>query len=186
MRMIEKRLFIAMLMVVMTALTIASASATLNVEIEDIITHPIGENLTINPYVYDENGVSVTSPNCTYTLDDLETTNPLTNLSAGDHELRVYCHNTTAGGVATDTFEVVRVTPFGLWTEPSDWTFPIIYLVLTILLITLALLYTSSIMGVLGSLMLVFSYFMVGATAPLLFTPLLIVGLLLTFRFATL
>lgn len=90
------------------------------------------------------------------------------------------------GGYMQIDFEVVETTAFGIWEEPEDWTFPVIYLILTFVIIMIGLAYTSSLLGVLGSVMLIMAYFLVGATSPILFTPLLIVGFLLAFKFATL
>ena len=110
----------------------------------------------------------------------------------GKYSLLIWCValDDSKGGFKQTYFvveeEQIHIGVFGLWKPVEDWTFPVIYLLITILLIILALNYDSSILGVLGSIMLIFSYFLVGATSPVLFTPLLIVGFLLAFRFATL
>jgi len=112
--------------------------------------------------------------------------------TAGEYSLLVWCEaiDNSKGGFKQIYFDVeeeeIDIGVFGLWKPVEDWTFPIIYLVLTIILLIFAISYESSLMGVLGSVMLIFAYFLVGATSPILFTPLLIVGFLLAFKFATL
>ena len=111
--------------------------------------------------------------------------------TAGEYSLLVWCEATdnSKGGFKQIYFDVeeeqIHIGVFGLWKPVTDWTFPVIYLLLTIILIGVALSYESGLLGVLGSIMLIFSYFIVGATSPILFTPILIVGFLLAFRFAT-
>ena len=90
------------------------------------------------------------------------------------------------GGYMQINFNVVEETTFGVWEEPDNWTFPIIFLVLSFIFIMFGLVYTSSIIGVFGSIMLILSYFVIGGTAPLLLAPLLIIGLLLAFKFGSL
>jgi len=97
--------------------------------------------------------------------------------------------NVTEGGFKTFGFVVEEPAPRVLgfeWKTPTNWTFPIIFFALTFILLGVAFAYESSILGVLGSIMLIFSYFLVGAASPILLTPLLIVGFLLAFKFATL
>lgn len=108
--------------------------------------------------------------------------------NTGTYKAEFWCQDAlgTKGGYTSETFEVAEETTFGLWKPVDDWTFPVIYLILTFILIGVALAYESALFGVLGSIMLIMSYFIVGATSPVLFAPLLIVGFLLAFKFATL
>jgi len=111
---------------------------------------------------------------------------------AGTFSLLVWCESVAEdqGGFKQIFFDVeeeeISIGAFGLWKPVEDWTFPVIYLILTFIILAIALAYESQLLGVLGSIMLIMAYLIVGATAPLLFTPLLIIGFLLAFKFATL
>ena len=111
---------------------------------------------------------------------------------AGTFSLLVWCEavDNSKGGFKQIYFEVeeelVQIGALGLWKPVEDWTFPAIYLLIIVVLLALAFAYESQMLGVLGSIMLIMSYFIVGATSPILFAPLLIVGFLLAFKFATL
>lgn len=157
----------------------------LDISIPDIDIIIQGDNLTLAPYVYDESGLLINAP-CNYKLNNVVISNNTQMNTTGDFKLDVWCVTNISGGHYTDNFIVSKETTFGIWAEPTDWTFPIIYLTLTFILIGFALAYGSSILGVLGSIMLIMSYFLIGATSPILFAPLLIVGFLLAFKFATL
>lgn len=169
--------------------------------------HVKGENLTLHSGVYDaKTGVKLEDANCSlqivryepletvYEKTDFAYVNDTTEIdgdvlnTTGEHKAEFWCHNddSTKGGFVATHFDVVEETAFGFWSEPDDWTFPIVYLLLTVLLIGFAFANESSLLGVLGGLMLIFSYFLIGATSPILFTPLLIVGIILTFKFASL
>lgn len=90
-----------------------------------------------------------------------------------------------------NTFEVIEDTTsigsgqFELWTCPTNWTFPILYLIISAAIIIVGFNFESSIIGILGSLMLMMSYFFIGACSPVVLSPLAIIGLLLTLKFAT-
>jgi len=153
------------------------------------------ETASCEYHLYDENSSYTHLDKGTLDYDDpdFETYIAAGNFSQpGEFSLLVWCEaiDNSKGGFKQIFFvveeEEISIGVFGLWKPVEDWTFPVIYLLITILLIILALNYDSSILGVLGSIMLIFSYFLVGATSPVLFTPLLIVGFLLAFRFATL
>lgn len=169
----------------------------------------VNSNFTFNFNIFDkETGVLTDNATCYYNLyqndifDDGVYSSAVTqdifkyqitkNINkSGSYILGIRCDNkhsniTTKGAFTKIEFDVSEVTAFGIWKEPDSWAFPIIYMVITAIIILLALVYTSSIIGVLGSVMIIFLYFLIGATSPLLFLPLLIVGLLLTFKFATL
>jgi len=179
------KILLGILMLLMLLFVLGVALATpLEIGIKDIDYIKIGDNLSINPYVYDETGLLIEA-NCNYKLNNIIIgNNTLMNIT-GEFTLDVWCNTSTTGGYYTDDFIVTEETSLGLWTPVTDWTFPIIYLVITIIIILLGLIYTSSIVGVFGSVMLILSYFMIGATSPLLLAPLLIIGLLLTFKFAS-
>jgi len=132
-----------------------------------------------NPYVVYDNG-NISPAGDGYTI------NSTTGNVAGDYNMGVKCNDGTIGAYSLYALSLSEETTFGFWKPVEDWTFPIIYLVLTIILLIFAISYESSLMGVLGSVMLIMAYFIVGATSPILFTPLLIVGFLLAFKFATL
>ena len=174
----------------------------LTIDINNVDFHVIDTPLYFYGYIYDSgSGLLVENATCEIDLHygaakteifDLETnfSSPVTmNASlfnvTGVYQTDVYCEEGLRGGFTTITFDVVPETRFGLWTPVEDWTFPIVYLVITFLIIMFAIAYEASIVGVLGSLMLIFSYFIVGATSPILFTPLLIIGFLLAFKFGT-
>jgi len=178
----------------------------LTLTLEDFVTHVKGEPLTLHSGIYDtKTGVKLDDANCSlqivryepletiyeetdYTyVNDTTTINGSVLNTTGEHKAEFWCHNndSTKGGFTSVHFDVVEETTFGLWHEPTDWTFPIVYLLITAFLIWLSLTYQSGLLGVLSGLMLIFSYFLIGATSPILFTPLIIVGFLLTFKFAT-
>jgi len=172
----------------------------LTIDINNVDTHVIDNPLYFYAYVYDTaSGLLVENATCEidlhYGVAKTEIYDLTTNFSlpvtmnaslTGVYQSDVYCEEGLRGGFTTITFDVVEETKFGLWTPIEDWTFPIVYFILTLILLIFAVTYESSFMGVLGSLMLIMSYFIVGATSPILFTPLLIVGFLLAFKFATL
>ena len=172
------------------------------IDINNVDLQPIDTPLVLYGYIYDAgSGLLVVNATCEvdlhYGLEKTEIFNVETNFSSpltinstlfnvtGIYQSDIYCEEGLRGGFTAINFEVVEETIFGFWTPVTDWTFPIIYLILTFILIGFAVVYESSIIGVLGSLMLIFSYFLIGASAPLLFTPLLIIGCLLAFKFAT-
>ena len=182
------KLIIPMLMFLI-ALTMVSA--TLNIQDTNFVADG---NLTYTYITFDSNGLLVESTcnwelfssGIMYAYGDGVVEIPIDD---GTYTMNVYCdYNSTEGGYKSFDFVVEQNTPiiFGLeWKAPTNWTFPILYFILTIIIIALALSYESSLIGVLGSIMLMFSYFLVGATSPILFTPLLIIGFLLMFRFGT-
>jgi hypothetical protein len=177
------KIFGIMFAMMLLVLTFVSATP-LEIGVPDIEYITQGDNLTLNPYVYDDTGLLVVAP-CNYKLnDEVIGANTLMN-TTGEFTLDVWCSTNEIGGYYTDDFIVTKETKFGLWTPVEDWTFPIVYLVITFLIIMFAIAYEASIVGVLGSLMLIFSYFLVGARSPILFTPLLIIGFLLAFKFGT-
>jgi len=111
---------------------------------------------------------------------------------AGTFSLLVWCESVAEdqGGFKQIYFEVeeeqIQIGAFGLWKPVTDWTFPAIYLIIVFIILAIALAYESQMLGVLGSIMLIMAYIIVGATSPILFAPLLIIGFLLAFKFATL
>ena len=175
----------------------------LTIRMNDFDDHPLNNPLYLYGYVYDSSTGVLVNSTCKIDLhygDTLEeifevenvTTNHYTiNESyfnkTGYYQSDIYCSTLDGlqGGFNQVGFVVSEETKFGLWKPVEDWTFPVIYLIIAVLIIILALNYDSSILGVLGSVMIIFSYFIIGATSPILFTPLLIVGFLLAFRFAT-
>jgi len=183
------KLFLMMFAMVLLVTTMVSANI-------DITEHHrvVNENLSFEYHTFDENGYMIAPSLCTWNLyqDDVlyeDGEDAILNvpLDYGNYQLNIYCEDNATGGFATfDDISRDRETRFGLWKPVEDWTFPGIYLLLTIILLALAFSYESSLLGVLGSVMLIMSYFIVGATSPILFTPLLIVGFLLAFKFATL
>jgi membrane-bound ClpP family serine protease len=178
--MMNNKLFGIMMAMLLLVVTMVSATG-LDIEVD--YEKDYLYNTTINPtiFAWDENGLLAENITCeyNYNLTELQTT-------IGTHDVRVYCYNETVGGSTTFSFDVAEKTAFGIWKPVDNWTFPIIYLVLTILLLILAFAYESQMMGVLGSIMLIMAYFIIGATSPILFAPVLIVGFLLAFKFATL
>ena len=176
----------------------------LTLDLEEFEYHEINGNLTLFHRVYNtKTGVEIVNGTCnskilikqpyelivdeSYTYDEDVTTINSTNFDTpGTYTIQWSCsdEDNKNGGYLTFDFEVVENTTFGMWTPVTDWTFPIIYLVITFIIIMVGLIYTSSIIGVLGSVMLMLSYFMIGATSPLLLSPLLIIGLLLAFKFS--
>jgi hypothetical protein len=105
--------------------------------------------------------------------------------ATSDYALRIKCNTTALGGYAIYEFTSSEETNFGLWKPIEDWTFPSIYLIICFVLIMIGLIYSSSFVGIMGSIMLFLSYFIIGATAPILFVPILIIGLLLAVKFGT-
>lgn len=114
----------------------------------------------------------------------------------GEYGLNIRCNTTQTidgaevekGGYSRYDFKVrdiIQTSTKGkiIWTCPVDWTFPIIYMVLTLLVIIGALAFNSDIIGILGGIMLTFSYLFIGSCSPLLLSPVLVIGLLLTLRF---
>jgi len=189
-------------------------SEGLTITLADWDYHFIDTNLTLHSHIYDSRTgimLGIDEANCTIDIHKLtdvgyehlfemnslyqgEMTLPSTLFNeTGSYNFDLSCFDVdtaTMGGFRSINYDVVEddisIGVFGLWEEPDDWTFPIIYLILTFVLIGFALAYQSSVMGVLGSIMLIMAYFIVGATSPILFAPLLIVGFLLAFKFATL
>jgi hypothetical protein len=164
----------------------------------DIVgTYSTEGNFTYDYSVYYDG--LLTTPSCDWSVGNITGTGLVNvNLPNNDYVFNMYCtesivgfdehgevNNVTEGGYTSFSFTKASMTVFGLWKPVEDWTFPVIYLIITLLLILFAIVYESSFMGVLGSLMLVFSYFLIGATSPILFAPLLIVGVLLMVRFSS-
>jgi len=155
---------------------------------------PIDNNATCEYHLYSEETsfTHLDKGTLDYDAPDFETYIDAGNFTyAGKYSLLIWCvaDDNSKGGfkqIYVDVAEKeIPIGAFGLWKPVDDWTFPIFYFVLTAVIILLGLAYTSSIMGILGSIMLIFAYFLVGATAPLLFSPLIIIGVLLGFKFAT-
>lgn len=72
-----------------------------------------------------------------------------------------------------------------MWTCPVDWTFPILFMIITLILISVGITQQSMIFGILGSIMLLASYLYIGACSPLFLSPLLIISILLMIKFAS-
>jgi hypothetical protein len=189
-------------------------SEGLVITLNDWDTHIVNTNLTLHSHIYDaRTGVllGIDEANCTIDIHKLtdfgyEHLFEMNNLYKGEMTLSSTLFNETGsynfdlscfdvdtearGGFVSIDYDVVEddieIGVFGLWKPVDNWTFPIVYLIITFILIMFAVAYESSILGVLGSIMLIMSYFIVGATSPILFTPLLIVGFLMAFKFATL
>ena len=112
--------------------------------------------------------------------------------TAGEYSLLVWCEaiDNSKGRFKQIYFDVeeeeINIGALGLWKPVEDWTFPSIYLILVFIILAIAFAYESQMLGVLGSVMLIMAYFVVGATSPILFAPMLIIGFLLAFKFATL
>ena len=204
-------IMIAMLLLVVTMVSAVKPSDPvtfaegLTIDINDVDDQPLNTPLYLYGYVYDSaTGVLVTNATCGVDLHygiekteifdittDFQTTvtmNATLFNQTGIYQSDIYCESTDGlqGGFTTISFEVNEETRFGIWKPVEDWTFPAIYLIIVFILLAIALAYESQMLGVLGSVMLIMAYFLVGATSPILFTPLLIVGFLLAFKFATL
>ena len=188
------------ILLLMIGLVSAVSPTGLVIDINDIDYHTLDTELILYGYIYDAGtGVIVDNATCEVLLhyDKVEIFEVETNFSenlhmnetlfnkTGMYQIDVYCEDAERGGFSKLVFQIVPETRFGLWTPVEDWTFPIIYLILTLVFILIGINYSAPIIGVLGSLMLIFSYFLIGATSPILFTPLLIVGFLFAFKFAT-
>jgi len=111
--------------------------------------------------------------------------------NAGTYSLLVWCEavDNSKGGFKQIYFDVaeeeISIGAFGFWKPVENWTFPIVYLSLIALLLILAFVYQSQLVGVFASIMLIMAYFLIGATSPILFTPILIIGIFLAFRFGS-
>lgn len=167
----------------MLLLLVTMASAELDI----VGVYDTDGNFTFDYAVYDD-GVLVNAT-CNWEVGNLSGTGVVNQrLPDDNYHYKMYCtHNSgnvTTGGYTSYDFTIYPSTIFGGWKPVENWTYPVIYLLLTILLILFAFTYESSLLGVLGSLMLMFSYFIIGATSPILFAPLLIVGFLLSIRFS--
>ncbi len=178
----------------------------LTLTLDDFDYHIVDTNLTLHSGIYDTlSGVKYTEANCSVDILLLE---PFTEIylnenfdydiststfdsgnftETGSYKMEFWCvlPDGSKGGFTSVNFDVVENTNFGFWTPVTDWTFPIVYLIITFILIFMALIYNSSVIGVFGSIMLILSYFIIGATSPLLFAPLLIIGLLLAIKFGS-
>lgn len=115
----------------------------------------------------------------------------------GMYGLNIRCNTTQIidgnevekGGFAKYEFEVrdyfsTRDENTILWTCPNDWTFPIVFMIITLIMLSVAFTQNSMIFGILGSIMTIVTYLYIGACSPLFLTPILIVGLLMMFKFA--
>lgn len=187
-------------------------SEGLVITLQDWDEHLINTNLTLHSHIYNaKTGIllAIDEANCTIDIHKLTDSGyehwfemnslykgEMTLISTifnetGSYSFDLSCFDVatvTMGGFRNINYEIVEPdisTAFGLWKPVEDWTFPGIYLIITALLLMLALVYQSQIIGVFGSIMLIMAYFLIGATSPMLFAPLLIVGLLLTFKFST-
>jgi len=179
------KIWITILMTLMMV-GIVTAVSPLEIDIKEFDYHTLNTNLSINPYVYNETGLLVNST-CNYKLNDIVVTNEI-NASVfiiGEYTLDVWCNTSSQGGHTSNSFEVVPETRFGLWTTPDNWIVPILILVLALVFILLSLAYDGAIIGVLGSVMLILWYLAYGAASPILLTPVIIIGFLMAFKFAT-
>ena len=103
----------------------------------------------------------------------------------GIYNYEVQCNQNDSYGSVSGVFEIGENSIKGLsfWTCPDTSSgFNILYILigLSIFTIILALWINESLIGVMGGLMILFSYFYIGGCAPLLASPLLVVGLLIT------
>lgn len=132
-----------------------------------------GISLVLNDSQLDKEGLYGLNIRCnsTDTIDGEEVEKG--GFARYDFKVREYVSTSSEGSIG-------RI----IWTCPSDWTFPVIYMVLTILVILSSMLFKAPLFGVFGGVMLIFSYLYIGACSPLLLSPLLIIGILLTIRFA--
>jgi hypothetical protein len=92
------------------------------------------------------------------------------------------------GGFTQYMFEVYddnEINQFKVWSCPTSYNGLYLILGLAVLLIILSLVLRESIFGVLGGFIIFFSYFYIGACAPLLTGFLLVAGILITLFFAT-
>lgn len=115
----------------------------------------------------------------------------------GAYGLNVRCNSTREingeeqelGGFTRYEFEVRdHIDPGStgkiLWMCPADWTFPIVFILISLLMIVAALTFDANLFGIFGGLMFAFSYLYIGACSPILLSPVLIGGLLIAFAFA--
>ncbi|NCC71395.1 hypothetical protein EOM09_07490 [bacterium] len=104
----------------------------------------------------------------------------------GNYNYNIYCKEGNKSNIFSGDFEVQNQN--NLWSCPdtSQKTMILSLIIgLAVLLIIFALITKYSIFGVLGGIILFFSYFFIGACAPLLTAPLLVAGILITILFAT-
>lgn len=207
-----KKIFILGMMMILVLISLVTASISfengLKLTLSEIDDVEVGENLILFTNVYDaNNGLIVNDSICDsqisritpdYEVTLLEenfphdgsivlTINSTDMNKTGTYKAEIWCNqNSTKGGYATQEFDVLEKTRFGFWKPIEDWTFPVIYLIITFLIMGVAFAYESQILGVFGSIMMIMAYFVIGATSPILFAPLLIIGFLLGFKFATL
>jgi hypothetical protein len=123
--------------------------------------------------------------------ESLTATIPGTDLLTADNLLvMITCTDTVNGGYHSYHFSVKdrmdTEAVLSLWTCPSSTQEYIIVIGISILIIFMILLAIYSgdyLYGVIGSLMMIFLYFNIGACSPILFSPLLISGILMTLLF---
>lgn len=175
--------------------------------LELIPDHERASNLTIHSGVYDSaTGVRINDSNCTISIFNYDgesvvyekdgfihdkgplTVNETAFNETGEYKAELWCHNTddTKGGYAVEKFKVIETNKISSWScpEKGDWTFEIIYITLSILIIIAGLVFIIPFVSVIGGVMLSLSYFMIGACNPLLLFPIVIIGLLIAYRFA--
>lgn len=190
-----KKLLFIWIAIIVLCVVIPMASATLTIQ----GNYNYDENFTYMYKVFDNNG-AIVSADCNWELyngntlyaDGVATTFVNNNITTGDYIFNIWC-NATDNGTAVGGFNTIDFTKNDVimgteWTCPvgKDWTFPIILILLSVIIMLIAIAYETPIFGIIGGLMFTFSYFYIGACSPLLMSPVLIVGLLLTFRLALL
>jgi len=111
-------------------------------------------------------------------------------LSADNLLVMITCTDTVNGGYHSYHFKVQESMDteavLSLWTCPSSNQEYLVVIFISIIIIFMNMLAIYSgdyLYGVIGSLMMIFLYFNIGACSPILFSPLLISGILMTLLF---
>lgn len=113
--------------------------------------------------------------------------------TTGSYGIRIICEclacgvdDADIGGFTQYSFNVYDDSfgTFQLWTCPDSYTGILIMIGLAILLIMFAIWIKEPIFGILGGLTLTSSYLFIGACAPLMTSPLVIAGILITVLFS--
>jgi len=109
----------------------------------------------------------------------------------GDYSIKIdFYKNDTLQGSETRTLYVYYDTAMKdnvlkVWSCPASYGGIYLILGLAVLLIIFSLITQEHIFGILGGIIVFFSYFYIGACGPLITAPLLVAGILITVLFAT-
>jgi len=174
------------------------ASASLDVIAPQ--THTTNTTMTIYAYPYDNNGYAYTNSHgsciTALTYDTIIHTNTMgysntfyytfsdTNFTKeGTYILYTYCEQNGNGtGVSATQYITVTAQTSALWSCPLNThkeNFFYAVILFGIIMIVIALLYRDVwLFGVLGGTTLALSYFFIGACAPIMTLPLLVIGVL--------